>query len=198
MTQAYIVTAMLCRICKRHKTENKYNKSRVWSDTPCICIRKDSVRRHSQSLQHKDGFEKELAREQSSRDGGLQQAFQSQLSLTKAAVKTAMQCLYWLVKEEIPHTTNYPSLLNAVEFMGCTQLKHLQCSENAKYTSRRIMMEFLQVMREQVEQENLNDLLASTVFSILIDDTTDIAVINEMVILHVLLIQMLMFAQFFF
>ena len=55
------------------------------------------------------------------------------LSLYKAAVKTAMQCLYWLVKEDIPHTTNYPSLLNAVEFMGCTQLKHLQCSENAKY-----------------------------------------------------------------
>ena len=177
-----VVTGMLCRTCKRHKTENKYNKSRVWSGTPCTCIRKDSVRRHSQSLQHKDGVEKELAREQSSRDGGLQQAFQTQLSLNKAAVKSAMQCLYWLVKEEIPHTTNYPSLLNAVEFMGCTQLKHLQCSENAKYTSRRITTEFLQVMGEQVEQEKLNDLLASPVFSILIDETTDIAVINEMAI----------------
>ena len=43
-------------------------------------------------------------------------------------------------------------------------------------------MEFLQVMGEQVEQEKLNDLLASPVFSIFIDETTDIAVINEMVI----------------
>ena len=74
-----IVTGMLCRICKRHKTENKYNKSRVWSGTPCRCIRKDSVRRHSQSLQHKDGIEKELARGQSSHNGGLQQAFQTQV-----------------------------------------------------------------------------------------------------------------------
>ena len=40
-----IMTGMLCRICKRHKTENKYNKSRVWSGTLCTCIRKDSVRR---------------------------------------------------------------------------------------------------------------------------------------------------------
>jgi hypothetical protein len=88
----------------------------------------------------------------------------------------------FIFKEEIPHTTNYPSLLNAVEFMGCSQLKHLQCSENAKYTSRRTTMEFLQVMGEQVEQGKLNDLLASPVFSILIDETTDIAVINEMVI----------------
>ena len=71
-----------------------------------MCIRKDSVRRHSQTMQHKDGVEKELAREQSSRDGGLPQAFQTQVSLNKAAVKTAMQCLYWLVQEEIPHTTN--------------------------------------------------------------------------------------------
>ena len=44
-------------ICKRHKAENKYKKSTVWSDTPCVCIRKDSVRRHSQTLQHKDGVE---------------------------------------------------------------------------------------------------------------------------------------------
>ena len=90
-----IVTGMLNGICKMHKTDNKYNKSRVWSGTPCTCIRKDSVRRHSQFLQHKDGVEKELAREQSSCDGGLQQAFQTQLSFNKAAVKTAMQCLYW-------------------------------------------------------------------------------------------------------
>ena len=177
-----MVKGMLCSICKRHKTENKYNKSTVWNVTPCTCIRKDSVRRHSQSLQHKDGVEKELYREQSSCDGGIQQAFQTQLTLNMAAVKAAMQCLYWLVKEEIPHTTNYPSMLKAVEFVGCTQLKHLNCGENAKYTSRRVTMEFLQVMGEQVEQDKLNDLLASPVFSILIDETTDIAVISEMVI----------------
>ena len=56
------VTGMLCRFCKRHKTGNKYNKTTVWSETPCVCLRKDSIRRHSQSLQHKEAVEKELAR----------------------------------------------------------------------------------------------------------------------------------------
>ena len=42
--------------------------------------------------------------------GGLPQAFQTQVSVSKAAVKATMQCLYWLVQEEISHTTNYPSL----------------------------------------------------------------------------------------
>ena len=97
-----------------------------------MCIRKDSFRKQSQSLQHKDGVEKEQARERSSHDGRLQQVLQTQVSFNEAAIKTVMQCLYWLVKEEILHTTNYSSLLNAVEFMGCTQLKHFQCSEIAK------------------------------------------------------------------
>ena len=73
-------------------------------------------------------------------------------------------------------------MLKAVEFMGCTQLKHLNCGENAKYSSRQVKMEFLQVMGEQVVQEKLNNLLASPIFSILINETIDIAVISEMVI----------------
>ena len=56
----------------------------------CVLEKTASVCRHSQSLQHKDGVEQELAREQSSRDGGLPQAFQTHISLNKAAVKTAM------------------------------------------------------------------------------------------------------------
>ena len=65
-----IVTGMLCRLCRRHKTGNKYNKTTVWSETSCVCLRKDSVCRHSKSLHHKEAVEKELARERSSRDGG--------------------------------------------------------------------------------------------------------------------------------
>jgi hypothetical protein len=53
------------------------------------------------------------------------QAFQNQLAINKSAVKAAMQCLYWLVKSEFPHTTLYSSLLHAVEVMGCDQLQHL-------------------------------------------------------------------------
>ena len=83
-----------------------------------------------------------------------------------------MQCLYWLVKEEIPHTLNYPSMLKAVEIMGCNQLKYLQHGVNAKYTSRRITHEFIQVMGDMIEQAQLRDLVASPV-SLLIDETTD-------------------------
>lgn len=176
------VKGMLCCYCKMHKTVNKYNKSTVWSVTPWVCLRKDSVRRHSQSLQHKEAVTKELDRERSSQDGDIQQAFQRQLSLNKAVLKTAMQCLYWLVKEEIPHILNYFFMLKAVEIMDCSQLKHLQHGDNAKYTSRRVTHEFLQVMSNMIEQAQLRDLLASPVYSLLIGETTDVAIIKEMVI----------------
>jgi hypothetical protein len=80
------VTGMMCNLCKRHNTRNKYNQSTVWSSTPCTYFRKDSLGRHEKS-------------------GGIRQAFQAQISLQKQAIKGAMQCLYWLVQSEIPHTT---------------------------------------------------------------------------------------------
>ena len=64
----------------------------------------------------------------------------------------------------------------------CTHLKHLHCGENAKYTSRHITQEFIEVMGSTIERPQLNELLAAPFYSILIDETTDIAVINEMVI----------------
>lgn len=64
-----------------------------------------------------------------------------------------MECLYWFVKSEIHHTTHYCSLLKDAECMGCEALKHLNHGDNAKYTSQRIIQEFLQVLGEQMEQD---------------------------------------------
>ena len=44
------VTGMMCTLCKRHKTKNRYNQSTVWSSTPCTYFRKDSVGRHAVML----------------------------------------------------------------------------------------------------------------------------------------------------
>ena len=113
------VVGLICELCKRHKRKNKFNQSTVWSETPCSTVRKDAVRRHSLSQQHKGAVEMEACREAAVRHGGIEQALQTQLDVKKEAVRTAMQCLYWLVKSEIPHTGHYNSLLRAVQFMGC-------------------------------------------------------------------------------
>ena len=36
------VVGMLCNGCKKHKTKNKYNQTTVWSQVPCVSLRRDS------------------------------------------------------------------------------------------------------------------------------------------------------------
>ena len=103
------------------------------------------------------------------------------MALNRSAV-VAMECLYRLVKSEIPHTTHYNSLLKAVEFIGCEALKHLNHGDNAKYTSRHKIQEFLQVIGDQMELEILENLLSSPLYSIMIDETTNVAIMKEMVV----------------
>ena len=81
-----------------------------------------------------------------------------------------------------PHTTKYSSLVDAVQYMGCDYFKRLHHAENTKYKSQRIISEFLQVMATQVEKKKLEHVLSSEFFSLMIDESTDIAVVNEMVI----------------
>ena len=176
------VIGMLCRLCMKHNCTAKYNHSNVWSETPCICIRKDSVRRHSLSMQYKETTEKEVCREQTARDGGIQQMFQKQATLNRDAIKVAMECLYWLVKSEMPHTSLYGPMLEAIQFMGCDKLHHLKHGENAKYTSCRITQEFLEVMSDHIESVQLKALLNSPFYSLMVDETTDISVVKEMIL----------------
>ena len=105
-----------------------------------------------------------------------------EISLQKKAVKGAMQCLYWLVLSEIPHTTKYSSLVDAVHFMGCDYFKHLHQGENAKYKSKRIIQEFLEVLVWQIQEKQQQELSSSMFYSIMIDESTDVAVLSEMVI----------------
>ena len=74
---------MLYSLFMRYKCIAKYNHSIVCSETPHICICKDSVLRHSLrhslSLQHKEGTtEKDQCRKGSSQDGAIEQTLQQQ------------------------------------------------------------------------------------------------------------------------
>ena len=53
----------------------------VQSKTPYTCLRKDCVCRHRQSLQHEEAAAKELAKEDISKDGGIQQGFKPRFHL---------------------------------------------------------------------------------------------------------------------
>lgn len=66
--------------------------------------------------------------------------------------------------------------------MGGTDLKALRKAGNAKYTSERIIQEMLDVLSNTVQEEILEEVHASSMISILCDESTDIAVTKQLVV----------------
>ena len=52
---------------------------------------------------HKEALEQETTRLASERDGGIRQAFSSEVQLQRKAITGALHLLYWLAKEEVAH-----------------------------------------------------------------------------------------------
>ena len=53
---------------------------------------------------------------------------------------------------------------------------------NAKYTSPQIIADFLEIMDSQVAKSVLKDMKTSGVFSLMIDESTDVSVLKQLVL----------------
>ena len=107
---------------------------------------------------------------------------QEQVLLSRQAVVGAMKCLYWLCKQEIPHTTNYEPLLALAKALGCSYLSSLSKGGNAHYTSERIIQEVVGILASQIENSQVTALSRSTYYGLMIDESTDISVTKQLVL----------------
>ena len=90
--------------CRKFDTRNRQNQSKVWNLEVCTTLRRDVLARHEASTMHKVALEQERACQIVKARGGIREAMQGQVVLQRKAVVGAMKCLYWLCKQEIPHT----------------------------------------------------------------------------------------------
>ena len=63
------------------------------------------------------------------------QAFFARVSVQREALTGALRIVYWLMKEEIAHTTKFKSLMDLATELGCDYLRELHLGANAHYTS---------------------------------------------------------------
>jgi hypothetical protein len=131
---------------------------------------------------HKSALAQEQERLAAEQSGGIAQAFSVVASVERKAAVGAMKCLYWMAKNEIAHTTKYVPLLELARSLGCTYFDNLRVGGNATYTSERIIQEFILYMARQIETDVLEQLISSPYISLMCDETTDIAVLKQMVI----------------
>ena len=176
------VVGLQCQWCTTHSSERQRSRSGIWTTSPCTSLRKDCIEHHSNSEVHARSAELELNREQAVRDGGIVMAFQQQVVAQRKAVIGALKVVYWLAKEEIAYTTKYESLLNLAQSLGCMYLKDLCLGGNASYTSRQIIGEFLQCLATVVETEKMQQLKSSPFYSLMTDESTDVAVLKQLVV----------------
>ena len=172
------VTGLLCFLCKQHQTKQR-NSAGTWTEKTCGLLRRDIIQRHKDSKMHKEAEELEATRLVSQRDGGVRQAFSSRVTLQRKALIGALNLMYWLAKQEVAHTTKFNSLKDLAIQLGCDYLRELRLGRNAQYSSEQIMLQCLSLV---IEERILSDMQSSDFFPLMTDESTDIAVLKQLVL----------------
>ena len=102
--------------------------------------------------------------------------------MNRKAVKSFFRCAHFLARQHIPHTTNFEKLVELVVSCGGEDLKNFleRTGRNAVYTSHIAVVEFMEALGTWVEESLLKRLRQASCFSIMADECTDIATIEEM------------------
>ena len=175
------VVGLLCSICQRHGTKQR-NRAGTWTDKPCTYLRKDMLHRHKASKMHQDAEACEADRLASQSDGGIVQAFSARVMMNRKALIGALRIMYWLAKEEIAHTTKFSSLMDLSVQLGSDYLRELNLGRNAHYTSEQTIRELLQCLSSVIEEQILDDIRSCDFFALMTDESTDIAVLKQLVL----------------
>ena len=146
----------------------------------CKTLRLDKVIEHERSVYHAEAVNIEA--------DSLSHTLQAQAAVMESKeVKTVIAALK-IVKCHIPHTTNYKAFVELAIKLGCEELKDLNVGANASYTSEEIIQEFIAIILQVTEEDTLKELKGSPTFSLMVDESTDISVLKQLVIFGKMLI----------
>ncbi|KAL5021839.1 hypothetical protein ScPMuIL_000994 [Solemya velum] len=109
-------------------------------------------------------------------------ALQKTIIVERQAFTAAARCMYFLMRKEIPHTYNFADLIELARKIGCTYLNTLQVEGNIKYQSFRTMQEMVWCLGETVKELIVEKLRSARYFSVLIDETTDVFILKQLII----------------
>ena len=172
---------MLCSLCKRHNCYPQ-NGSETWNSRPCQTLREDSIKRHLASDMHKTAIQQEREALKAKEYGGIKQYFSKQVSANREAVQAGMQIVYWHAESEVAHFTKFESLKHLCIDLGASVLKDLDRGKNAKYSSNRIIDEWLHILANVVREDVKQELDNSLCIGLMCDESTDISINKELII----------------
>ena len=177
-------SGMLCKVCRKHnqRAQRVRQGCAVWVDVPCFNYKRDALKEHEKTNHHNVAVNMEAQLGLTAVDGGIKGALKEVMSAERKAFIGHLKCMYWLIKAEVPHTTNFESLVELCESLGCEYLQNIRKADNAKYSSERFMQEVVEVLGKVVQDEILKEVKASPFFAILADEATVIAVLEQLIL----------------
>ncbi|XP_067848205.1 uncharacterized protein [Heptranchias perlo] len=99
---------MYCYLCRRHDTQNKQNKTKVFNGTPAVRYKKSALQVHAESQQHGAAVHAELAGRMSEREMAEKEREEG------AALHALFLAAYWLAREDLPSA----KLLSVLRLLG--------------------------------------------------------------------------------
>ena len=144
------------------------------------------MKAHSRSDSHSHATQAMLAAKTAMVDGTVVQQLQNVEAHKRAQNRAAMKCLilltHFLTKEHVAHSTKFEKLVDVVVRSGSQQLKqYLETApRNATYTSRVAVVEFIESLGTWVEESILKRLQKAAMYSLMADECTDIANVEEL------------------
>ena len=156
-----------------------------FTDKPCTGVRTDKLARHEASVCH--GNNAALYREWKARECTGQSVIQvaqksNELSVDEGAFSDSLRCLYWLVQNEVPHTTLFSSLRDFCILLGNTTLPELDKAKNLNYRSKQVIAEMVKAIGQSLEKQLVCEVAKSHYYSLTLDEATDISVLKQLAV----------------
>ena len=156
---------MFCVLCKKHQSS-----SNAWTSIPCVKLVTDAILDHSNSKKHKECVEREMLQRVST----FQKQIDRKVEFGEEIIAKGVRALYWILKQEIP-TVKVVSLLDLIEKLGISDLNLFQ--HRSEPSIRELALTIGEVL--------LNNLLQNVgerPFGLLVDEVSDIAIKEQMMI----------------
>lgn len=167
---------MFCTFCRKHN-KTPFGRA-IWNTKPCVRFRLESIKEHEKAAEHRDSVRLEMI---ASSTKNIAAELAKPVEISCDGMVQAFKCLYFLAKNNIAHTTNFPELLELERLLGVDILEKINRGKTAKYTTTKAIKEMLECMSELIEVDILENIRKSD-FSIMFDETTDVSVIEQFVI----------------
>lgn len=105
-----------------------------------------------------------------------------QITANRAAVQAGMQIVYWLVESEVALFTKFESLKELCIDLDAEVLRDLEKGKNSKYSSNRIIDEWLHVIASIIREDVKEDLRKCLNMGLMCDESTDVSVTKQLIV----------------